>query len=369
LKVGDRAALFMPRCAETAVAFYGILKSGGIVVPVDPGMPAGGLRSLVHNCGIRFLLTSLKKDRVVQQVLETPETIECVVGVSDRIFTSHGVSLLPWSSIDEASTAPTNANSNDIGPADSAYIMYSSGSTGRPKGITHTHASGLAYARISASTYGITSDDLIANHSPISFDMSTFGYFTSCYVGATTLIVPAAHSRAPASLAKLTSDQKVTIWYSVPLALQQMLVSGVLDKYDFSSIRLVLFGGEPFPPKHLRSLMNQWSQARFSNVYGPAEVNQCTFYHVPAAYAADQRNLQVPIGKPWDETDGLLIDQHDQIIDDQRPGELVICSTTMMLGYWGQPALNNKAYFHHFKTAQPLLLLPMPLIHFSNNIK
>jgi len=41
MEIGDRAAVFMPRCAQTAIAFYGILKSGGIVVPVDPGMPAG----------------------------------------------------------------------------------------------------------------------------------------------------------------------------------------------------------------------------------------------------------------------------------------------------------------------------------------
>ena len=61
MKIGDRAAVFMPRCAQTAVAFYGILKSGGIVVPVDPGMPAGGVRSLIRNCGIRFMLTNPKR--------------------------------------------------------------------------------------------------------------------------------------------------------------------------------------------------------------------------------------------------------------------------------------------------------------------
>ena len=347
LEVGDRAAVFMPRCAETAVAFYGILKSGGIVVPVDPGMPAGGVRSLVRNCGIRFLLTSPKKNRVVKQVLETPESVECVIGVGDMNIASPQLKLLPWSSIDEAADKPVNGNSNKIAPSDSAYIMYSSGSTGRPKGITHTHASGIAYARLSVATYGVTSEDVIANHSPINFDMSTFGYFSSCYAGATTLIVPAAHSKAPVSLAKLTADHKVTIWYSVPLALQQMLAHAPLDKLDFSSLRWVLYGGEPFPPKYLRALMKQWPQARVSNVYGPAEVNQCTYYHVPPEYADDERNLPVPIGKVWDETDGLIIDDEDEIVEGPRSGELIVCSTTMMLGYWGQPELNKKAFFHH----------------------
>jgi len=125
------------------------------------------------------------------------------------------------------------------------------------------------------------------------------------------------------------------------------LMFGSLEKYDFSSMRWVLYGGEPFPPKHLRALMKRWPGARVSNVYGPAEVNQCTYYHVPSEYADDERNLSVPIGKTWDETDGLIIDDHDEIVDDLQPGELVICSTTMMLGYWGQPALNKTAFFHH----------------------
>jgi len=270
-----------------------------------------------------------------------------VVGADDQISTSESVKLLPWSSIDDTSDCWENANSDKIESSDSAYIMYSSGSTGRPKGITHTHASGLAYAELSVATYEVTSEDVIANHSPINFDMSTFGYFSNCCAGATTLIVPAAHSKAPVSLAKLAAEHKVTVWYSVPLALQQMLLYASLDKLDLSSIRWVLYGGEPFPPKHLRALMKQWPHARISNVYGPAEVNQCTYYHVPAEYADDDRNLPVPIGKTWAQTDGLIIDAKDEIIEDDRSGELVICSTTMMLGYWGQPELNKKAFFHH----------------------
>lgn len=347
LKIGDRVGVFMPRCTDTAIAVYSILKAGGVFVPVDPGLRAGGVRSLVDNCGIRFLLTNTKKSRTVEQVLATPNSIECVVGCVESASASPNVKLLPSESINRHSAESSNANSDKIEESSPAYIMYSSGSTGRPKGITHTHASGMAYARLSVETYGVLPTDVIANHSPINFDMSTFGYFSSCLAGATTLIVPAAYTCAPASLAKLASAQKVSIWYSVPLALQQMLVNGSLEGLDFSNLRWVLYGGEPFPPRHLRDLMKAWPNVRFSNVYGPAEVNQCTFYHIPHSYADDERNLPVPIGKTWAETDGLIIDEEDEIIDDQRPGELVICSSTMMLGYWGQPKLNKLAFFHH----------------------
>ena len=354
LGLGDRVAVFMPRCAETAIAVYAILKAGGVLVPVDPGMPTGGVRGLIQNCGIRFMITSPKKSRTLRGILANPGPLECVIGADDNMDLESVPKRLPMSMIADHSRHPLNANSKSIKAADPAYIMYSSGSTGRPKGITHSHSSGLAYARLSVATYSVCPKDVIANHSPINFDMSTFGYFSSCLAGATTLIVPAAHTRIPASLAKLASKEKVTIWYSVPLALQQMLAHAPLEDLDFSQLRWVLYGGEPFPPRHLKALMKQWPQACFSNVYGPAEVNQCTYYHIPPAYADDEKNSSVPIGKTWAETDGLIIDAEDEIVDGQTAGELVICSTTMMLGYWGQAELNKKAFFHHTdKTGSP----------------
>ncbi len=347
LRRGDRVAVFMPRCSETALAVYAILKAGGVLVPIDPGMPVGGVRSLIQNCGIRFMITSPKKSRALREIFAAPGSLECVIGADENMPLSSVAKSLPMSAINDQPCKPENANSKLIKPSDPAYIMYSSGSTGRPKGITHSHSSGFAYARLSVATYEVTAADVIANHSPINFDISTFGYFSSCLAGATTLIVPAAHTRIPRSLAQLASKEKVTIWYSVPLALQQMLAHAPLEALDFSQLRWVLYGGEPFPPRHLKALMKKWPQARFSNVYGPAEVNQCTYYHVPASYADDERNLPVPIGKTWDETDGLIIDLEDEIVDGRTPGELVICSTTMMLGYWGQAQLNKNAFFHY----------------------
>ncbi|MEM8678405.1 MAG: AMP-binding protein, partial [Planctomycetota bacterium] len=227
---------------------------------------------------------------------------------------------------------------------DPAYIMYSSGSTGRSKGITHTHRSGLAYCRLSTETYDVTSADVIANHSPINFDMSTFGYFVSCYAGAMCVLIPEAHTKFPSSLARLMEQERISIWYSVPLALVQLLLRAPLGDHDLSSLRWVKFGGECFPPKYLKALMQKWPQARFSNVYGPAEVNQCTYFHVPAAYAHEAAHDQVPIGQVWNDSHGLVLDEADQIISDDAVGELVVATPTMMSGYWGREAKDTPVF-------------------------
>ena len=341
---GDRIGVFMPRCVETSVAVYGILKAGCIFVPIDPNLSAGGVATLVNDCEIRLLLTHQKKSRVMDKLAERNTTLECVVGVDDDFAGAHSIRTFAWDVFDQE--AEKGHSAGPIKPTDGAYIMYSSGSTGTPKGITHTHFSGLSYSRLSIETYNVTPADVIANHSPISFDMSTFGYFTSCLAGATTVLIPEAHTKFPTSLAKLIEQERITIWYSVPLALIQLLLRTSLDTFDMSTLRWVKFGGEPFPPKHLRALMKAWPRATFSNVYGPAEVNQCTFYHVPPEYADDERNCPIPIGKIWNETDGVIVDQGQQIIDNDGPGELLVSSPTMMIGYWGRPERSASALWH-----------------------
>ncbi|MEL6864724.1 MAG: AMP-binding protein, partial [Bacteroidota bacterium] len=189
--------------------------------------------------------------------------------------------------------------------------------------------------------------DRLANHAPIHFDISTLGYFTAPLVGASTVILSDAHTILPGSLGKLIEAERFSIWYSVPLALTQLLQSGILEQIDASSLRWVLYAGEAFPPKYLRALMEQWSHSRFGNIYGPAEVNQCTYYHLPKAPEGDE---PIPIGYTWGNTEYLILDEEDQEVPVGTMGELLIRSATMMSGYWQKPDLTARSLYRK-KTA------------------
>ncbi|MEM7352170.1 MAG: amino acid adenylation domain-containing protein [Acidobacteriota bacterium] len=343
---GDRVGVFMPRCLESAVAVYGILKSGAAFVPIDPHTPVGGLRRLIDDCGLHHLVTHDAQRSSLSRLAEEATPLRSIVGPTRPIEGPFAVRS--WADL---ATLPAGSGP-DVGSLedDLAYIMYSSGSTGRPKGIMHTHRSGLAYAHLSVSTYDVGPDDRIGNHSPLHFDMSTFGYLSAPLAGATTLLIPEAYTKLTASLSRLMETERLTIWYSVPLALIQLLLRGVLESRGLDGLRWVLFGGEPFARKHLRQLMARWPRARFSNVYGPAEVNQCTFHHLPpnAGPVADSEvgdSEPVPIGKTWDNTESLVLDEHDQPVAQGEVGELLIRSATMMRGYWGRPELDADAFY------------------------
>lgn len=342
VRKGDRIGVHLNRSIETAVAIFGIMKVGAAYVPLDPNAPASRTRTLILDCGIEQLIANTGQIRSLQKVLAETIALKSIIGIDAKrldVGPNKNINCVPWSILDDLSDQAPNCR---ILEQDLAYIIYTSGSTGVPKGIMHTHYSGLNYAKLSADLYQLNENDRVANHAPLHFDVSTFGYFAAPLVGATTVIIPDAYTKMPASLSQLIATEKISVWYSVPLALVQLLQRGILEERDTSALRWVLYAGEPFPTKYLRLLMQQWPHTRFSNIYGPAETNQCTYYNIPGPPETDD---PIPLGHVWNNTEMLIMDSDDQATPRGEIGELLIRSGTSMKGYWKQPALTKKAFY------------------------
>jgi amino acid adenylation domain-containing protein len=334
---GDRVGLLLPKSLQTPVAVFGCLKAGAVIVPLDPQSPADRLSLMIRDAGIRQLIVLPEQSRRVEKLCATEALdIRLVVGLTAPTSTVR--SVIAWDELKPEDCAPTIVLQED----DPAYLLYTSGSTGQPKGIVHSHRSGLAYARLSADAYGVSSDDTLGNFAPLHFDQSTFDFYTGPLRAATTVLIPQAFGFATASLANLIEEEQLSIWYSVPSVLIQLILRDALIGKNLSELRWVLFGGEPFPPKHLSRLMALMPGARFSNVYGPTEVNQCTYFNVRGDQPVEEA---LPIGRVWENTESLIVDGDDQIVAPGDTGELLIRSPTMMLGYWGRPDLNERAFY------------------------
>lgn len=347
VKRGDRVGIYLSKSLESAVSIYGIWKAGAAYVPLDPGAPTARIAYSLNHCGITHLITHRSKRKQLSAILKDAPQIKWIVGLPESVDLkadiAANITRCDWADLPKSETAPAVT----LVAQDLAYIMYTSGSTGTPKGMMHTHYSGLSYARLVTDTYGLRASDRIGNHSPLHFDISTLGFFAGPLVGATTVIIPAAYTKLPASLSQLMQDEALSIWYSVPFALTQLLLRGVLSERDLSTLRWVLFAGEPFPSKHLYELMDYLPGARFSNIYGPAEVNQCTYYHIPRLAKGAAVPTEIPpIGQIWGNSEALVVDDADQPVATGEVGELLVRSATMMSGYWQRPDLTAKAFYH-----------------------
>jgi acyl-coenzyme A synthetase/AMP-(fatty) acid ligase len=161
--------------------------------------------------------------------------------------------------------------------------------------------------------------------------------------GGAVVIIPEYVTKFPASHSQLLQDEKITVSYTVPFALIQLMERGALDSRDLTGLRWVLFAGEVFPTKHLRELMKLWPDKRFSNLYGPTETNVCTYYHVPQL--ADDFEDTIPIGLACANEEMLVLDAEDQPVAPGEAGELLVRGGTVMRGYWGRPDLNERGFY------------------------
>ncbi len=331
VKKGDRVGIYMNKGLNTIACLYGILKAGGVYVPLDPFAPVARIAYVIEDCGIEIVFSDEGKKSEIPELLSQVSGALRVAGpdLTDGEL-DHQIT---WGSVwqDMLTSSPRLSQVE----GDLAYILYTSGSTGKPKGIMHTHRSGLSFAEWAAECYGLVSKDRLSNHAPLHFDLSTFDYFAGHIAGATTVIVPEAISKFPASMTRFIEDHEISIWYSVPFALIQILLRGAIDSHDLGSLRWVLFAGEPFPPKYLRDLMAKLPQAEFSNLFGPTETNVCTYYHVPRRGSLSDDPL--PIGRPCHNVEALVADEKDDPVADGEVGELLIRGGVVMEGYWGMP--------------------------------
>jgi len=334
---GDRVGVYLNRCLETPLAIYGIMKAGAAYVPLNPNAPTAHTSYIINDCGINHIVSNPTQKKGLAKVLSEKVEVNSIIGLT----TDSTTPTVSWSDVFELNGIPEP--SLPLMEGDLAYILYTSGSTGKPKGIMHTHHSGLSYAKLAIELYGLNHNDRFANHSPLHFDISTFCYFASPFLGASTVILTDAHTKMPASQAQLIENENITIWYSVPLALLQMIQNGLLEERIMTALRWVLFAGEPFTTKHLRTLMQLWPNSKFSNIYGPTELNQCTYYNVPEPPKTD---TPIPLGKFWGNTHGLILDENDKEVIFGDIGELVVRSPTMMHGYWNKPELNAVCFFN-----------------------
>lgn len=329
----DRVGIFMNKSINTPIAIYGILKAGAAYVPMDPSAPDDRLCFVARDCGIRHLVTAPEKHSTLA-ALASEANVEHFFGVE----AAEGAHAVSWQQIHTAPGSPPSVRVNE---QDLAYIIYTSGSTGTPKGIMHSHYSSTSFARWAAREYGLRSQDRVGNHSPLHFDISIFDYFAAARVGAATIIISERHTKLPASYSELLSKQRISVLFTVPFALIQLLLRGVLEERDLSELRWIIFGGEPFPSTHLANLMRALPHVAFDNMYGPAEVNGCTHYTLRELPAAD---AAVPIGRIASIAEAMIVDAGLSPVTPGQAGELLVRTPTMMRGYWARPDLDARAF-------------------------
>ena len=280
LQKGDRVVLYVPKSIAALVAMWGALKSGGCYVPVDPGAPPMRCGQIIRDSRAAFLLTTSGLLENVRAELGK-SSLRSVVLLDDAATTTAqplkngaeqilgDLSIVSFKGASQDLKSPPD----NIQPieSDTACIYFTSGSTGTPKGVMRSHRSVLANAEILRTL--TVSHILTGSASRILFilQLPPTQLFGSCMAGSTLVLFPERSAVFPSQLAKLLESERISIWGSVPSVLTLMVLYGNLEVCDLSHLRVIGFGAEAFPAKHLSRLMALIPSARFYHGYGSTE--------------------------------------------------------------------------------------------------
>jgi amino acid adenylation domain-containing protein len=310
LKVGPETtvAICVPRSLWLAIAMLGVLKSGGVYVPLDPDYPDERLLYVLNDANANIVVTI---DALQARFCDCDATI-----VSVDQLTS-----------DKRSENPIKLR-RDVRLQNLAYIIYTSGSTGHPKGVMVSHRSLLNHMLWMIQELPTGTPERFLQKSAFTFDASVWEFLVPWMVGEQVVLAPANILE----VTKIIQAEQITRLQFTASALRAAL------EEDFSactSLQTVFCGGEMVPPELVPSFFAK-SKAKFHNLYGPTET---TIISTKCDILTAAPQSAVPIGLPISNTQVYVMDQSLRITPAGVTGELYIGGDGVARGYVGKPGL------------------------------
>lgn len=321
-------AVFLPKSADSLVAFMGILYSGNIYAPLDVHSPAARIINILEHLEDPLVITS---QAYTESLLAMGVAAENLIGIEEAY---------------DASTFFDNGEVlgrlDGLIDTDPIYIIHTSGSTGTPKGVVISHKGVINYIDWAVSCFDISPKEIIGSQSPFYFDNSTLDIYLCLATAATLVIIPEHHFAFPVKLMEYVASKNINFVFWVPSVLINAANTKALDHVDTCSLEKVLFAGEAMPNKHLNYWRSKLPDALFANLYGPTEITvDCTYYKVERAFEDGER---LPIGFPCRNADVLILNEENQEVTGSEMGELCVRGSSIALGYWNDAAKSDQVF-------------------------
>jgi long-chain acyl-CoA synthetase len=316
LQPGERVGIMLPNVPYFGMVYYGILRAGGVVVPMNPLLKGREVAFYLGDPEARILFAWHGFAEPAQEgaeragaelILVEPGKFEALLG--------------------EAEPAREDVERDG---SDTAVILYTSGTTGTPKGAELTHDNLLLNCLYgSRELVDSSPEDIILGALPL---FHSFGQ-TCCMngavrVGACLTLIPRFD---PGKALEIIERDRVTIFEGVPTMYHAILNHPERERFDTSSLRLCVSGGSAMPVEVLRGFDDAFGAAILEG-YGLSETSPvASFNHL------DRERKPGSIGTPIKGVEMKLVDEQDNDVPTGEVGEIVIRGHNVMKGYWNRP--------------------------------
>lgn len=308
---------------ETIVGILGILKAGGVYVPIDPTYPSTRIKFILDDSDAKFLLTNPQLAEKFKKIYQSILKI-VILNLKDAFFIK-----------ELTKNISTITKSYNL-----IYITYTSGSTGNPKGILISHKNVVRLVK-NTNYLNITCSDNVAHASNIAFDASTFEIWGALLNGAKLIIFNKNTILSLHSFANALVHNKISILWLTSSLFNHIYTHQPDILYTIDKL---LIGGEALDYTIIKNFISgiKTKPIQFINGYGPTECTTfSTYYKIDNSI---QTQNSIPIGKPISNTQCYILDKNLIPLPIGICGVLYIGGEGLAQGYLNNSLLTKEKF-------------------------
>jgi long-chain acyl-CoA synthetase len=318
MQPGDRVGIMLPNVPYFGVVYYGILRAGGVVVPMNVLLKGREVAFYLEDPGAKILFAWHDFGEAANEGAEKAgaEAILVKPGEFEQML----------------GEAEPQRELADRDGGDTAVLLYTSGTTGTPKGAELTHDNLRTNCEIAAKKLAeATEEDVLLGALPLFHSFGqTCGLNSAVTVGACLTMIPRFD---PGKALEIIERDKVTIFQGVPTMYHAMLASDKRESADVSSLRACMSGGSAMPVEVMRDFEEAFG-CQVMEGYGLSETSPVASFNHP-----DKERKPGSIGTPIEGVEFKLVDDEGNGVEgtgDDAVGEIAIRGHNIMKGYWGR---------------------------------
>jgi long-chain acyl-CoA synthetase len=318
---GDRVGIMLPNVPYFAVCYYGVLRAGSVVVPMNVLLKRREVAFYLRDSGAKLLFAwhgfaqdaqAGAEDAGAECLLVTPGEFEQIVGAADpRVEVA------------------------DADDTDTAVILYTSGTTGTPKGAELTHRNLARNAELARGLFDVGTETVTLGALPL---FHSFGQTCSMNAtiggGGTLTLIPRFD---PGKALEIIQRDRVNVFQGVPTMYGAMLHHPDRTSFDTSTLEVCASGGSALPVELMRAFEQAFG-CKVLEGYGLSETSPVASFNHP-----DRERKPGSIGTPVEGVEMKVVDEQGREVPRGEVGEIVIRGHNVMKGYWDRPEATSEA--------------------------
>lgn len=358
IRRGDHVALLCPNLPYFPAVYFGILKTGATVVPLNVLLKPREIAYHLRDSDAKAMFCFQGTPEL--PMAEAAKTAIAVVPTCKQLIVLPHPSIPLDSALDEGSEVvplarfiggqPPVFETVATQPDDTAVILYTSGTTGQPKGAELTHLNMTMNGMVSGEVCAASHDESGRHATAITLPLfhataQTAQMLAYFHLGGTLVLMPRFD---PAALLAAIAAERVTHWIGVPTMywtlLKHVREQGIDVSRTAATLRLSVSGGAPMPVELMTDFEKVFG-VRIIEGYGLSETSPVAAFNHP-----DRPSKPGTVGQPLFAVDIMIVDDNDEPVETGQPGEVVIRGHNVMKRYYKQPEATAEAlrngWFH-----------------------